>query len=73
MFTLLTSVSCKLENMQITAEQYEIIKDSLPVQRGNVRLLNLTVLNALLYVAGMAASGGGFPNISESGTASACA
>jgi transposase len=37
--------------MQITAEQYEKIKDSLPVQRGNVRLLNLTVLNALLYVA----------------------
>ena len=37
--------------MEITPEQYEKIKDSLPVQRGNVRLLNLTVLNALLYVA----------------------
>jgi transposase len=37
--------------MEITAEQYEKIKDSLPVQRGNVRLSNLTVLNALLYVA----------------------
>jgi len=31
--------------------QYERIKDSLPVQRGNVRLPNLAVLNALLYVA----------------------
>ena len=37
--------------MEITAEQYEKIKDSLPVQRGNVRLSNLAVLNALLYVA----------------------
>ncbi len=37
--------------MEITAEQYEKIKDSLPVQRGNVRLSNLQVLNAILYVA----------------------
>jgi len=37
--------------MEITPEQYEKIKDSLPVQRGNVRLSNLTMLNALLYVA----------------------
>ena len=37
--------------MEITAEQYEKVKDSLPVQRGNVRLRNLNVLNALLYVA----------------------
>ena len=37
--------------MVITPAQYEKIKDSLPVQRGNVRLSNLTVLNALLYVA----------------------
>jgi transposase len=37
--------------MEITPEQYEKIKDSLPVQRGNVCLSNLTMLNALLYVA----------------------
>ena len=37
--------------MEITPEQDERIKDSLPVQRGNVRLKNLMVLNALLYVA----------------------
>ncbi len=37
--------------MEITEEQYERIKDSLPVQRGNVSLSNLQVLNALLYVA----------------------
>ncbi len=37
--------------MEITPEQYEKIKDSLPVQRGNVRLSNLVLLNALLYVA----------------------
>jgi transposase len=37
--------------MEITSEQYEKIRDSLPVQRGNVRLTNLNMLNALLYVA----------------------
>ena len=29
--------------MEITEEQYERIKDALPVQRGNVRLSNLQV------------------------------
>ncbi len=37
--------------MEITEEQYERIADSLPVQRGNVSLTNLEVLNAILYVA----------------------
>src|SRR5438094_10285872 len=37
--------------MEITEQQYERIKDALPVQRGNVRLSNLQVLNAILYVA----------------------
>jgi transposase len=37
--------------MEITEEQYGRIKDSLPVQRGNVSLSNLQLLNALLYVA----------------------
>ena len=37
--------------MEITQEQYARIEDSLPVQRGNVSLDNLTVLNAILYVA----------------------
>ncbi|MGA2674013.1 MAG: IS5/IS1182 family transposase, partial [Terracidiphilus sp.] len=27
--------------MEITAEQYKKIKDSLPIQRGNVKLQNL--------------------------------
>ena len=36
--------------MEITEEQYERIKDSLPIQRGNVSLSNLQLLNALLYV-----------------------
>ena len=35
----------------MTEEQYERIKDALPVQRGNVRLSNLQVLNAVLYVS----------------------
>jgi len=37
--------------MEITEEQYTRIQDSLPVQRGNVSLSNLQLLNALLYVA----------------------
>jgi hypothetical protein len=37
--------------MKITVEQYEKIKDSLPIQRGNVKLQNLEVLNVILYVA----------------------
>src|SRR6201982_1109122 len=37
--------------MEIREEQYARIKDSLPVQRGNVSLSNLQLLNAILYVA----------------------
>ena len=37
--------------MEITQEQYELIADCFPVQRGNVKLSNLEVLNAILYVA----------------------
>lgn len=37
--------------MEITEEQYERIADCFPVQRGNVSLSNLQVLNAILYVA----------------------
>jgi transposase len=37
--------------MEISEEQYARIKDSLPVQRGNVRVSNLQFLNAVLYVA----------------------
>ncbi len=37
--------------MEITQEQYERIADCLPVQRGNVSLTNLEILNAILYVA----------------------
>jgi transposase len=37
--------------MEISEEQYARIKDSLPVQRGNVNLSNLQFLNAVLYVA----------------------
>ena len=37
--------------MEITSEQYKKIESSLPLQRGNVRLSNLQVLSAILYVA----------------------
>ena len=36
--------------MEITEAQYQRIAPYLPVQRGNVRLSNLQVLNAILYV-----------------------
>jgi transposase len=37
--------------MEITEEQYARIKDRLPMQRGNVSLTNMQVLNAILYGA----------------------
>ena len=37
--------------MKLTQAQYERIAPHLPVQRGNVSLSNLQVLNAILYVA----------------------
>ena len=43
--------------MEITAEQYKKIKDSLPIQRGNVKLQNLEVLNAILMLPSKAANG----------------
>jgi hypothetical protein len=56
--------------MEITEEQYARIKDSLPVQRGNVNLTNLQVLNAILYVAEQGASGAGFRSGLAGGTRS---
>jgi len=37
--------------MELTREQYRLIEPHLPVQRGNVSVSNLQVLNAFLYVA----------------------
>lgn len=37
--------------MEITQEQFERIEGLFPVQRGNVRISNLQVLNAMLHVA----------------------
>ena len=37
--------------MELTEAQYEHIAPLLPVQRGNVRISNRHVLNAILYVA----------------------
>lgn len=37
--------------MQLTTEQFKQIEGLLPRQRGNVRLNNLQVLNAILHVA----------------------
>ena len=47
--------------MEITEDQYARLKDSLPVQRGNVRLTNLQVLNAILYVAEQGCKWRGLP------------
>ena len=47
--------------MEITAEQYEKIRNSLPIQRGNVRLSNLQVLNAILFVAEQGCKWRGLP------------
>ncbi len=37
--------------MKITPEQYDKIKNVLPVQRGNVKISNIDFLNAILYIA----------------------
>ena len=47
--------------MKIMVEQYEKIKDSLPIQRGNVKLQNLEVLNGILYVAEQGCKWRGLP------------
>jgi len=47
--------------MEITESQYDLVKDCLPVQRGNVRLSNLQVLNAILYVAEQGCKWRGLP------------
>lgn len=37
--------------MEITLQQYKIIELLLPIPRGNIKISNLQVLNAILYVA----------------------
>jgi transposase len=48
--------------MEITVEQYKKIKDSLPIQHGNVKLQNLQVLNAILCVAEQGCKWRGLPS-----------
>ena len=47
--------------MVITVEQYEAIAHCFPRQRGNVNISNLTVLNAILYVAEQGCKWRGLP------------
>jgi len=47
--------------MEITRAQYEQIAHCLPTQRGNVSLTNLSVLNAILYVAEQGCKWRGLP------------
>jgi transposase len=47
--------------MEITEEQYGRVKGSLPVQRGNVSLTNLQVLNANLDVVEQGCKWRGLP------------
>ena len=47
--------------MELTEAQYERIEEALPVQRGNVSLSNLQVLNAVLYVAEQGCKWRGLP------------
>jgi transposase len=47
--------------MEITQAQYQQISHCLPTQRGNVRLTNLDVLNAILYVAEQGCKWRGLP------------
>ena len=47
--------------MEITSAHYTIIEDLFPLQRGNVTLSNLQVLNAILYVAEQGCKWRGLP------------
>jgi transposase len=47
--------------MEITEAQYSRIEPILPRQRGNVSMSNLTVLNAILYVAEQGCKWRGLP------------
>ena len=47
--------------MELTEAQYERIAPHLPVQRGNVSISNLQVLNAILYVAEQGCKWRGLP------------
>ena len=48
--------------MEITPEQFKRIEHCFPVQRGNVSLSNLQVVNAMLYVAEHGCKWRGLPN-----------
>ena len=47
--------------MEITEQEYRRIESVLPRQRGNVSLSNLTVLNAMLFVAEQGCNWRGLP------------
>jgi transposase len=47
----MTRISIDTASMEITAAQFAQIEHCLPLQRGNVSMSNLQVLNAILYVA----------------------
>jgi transposase len=47
--------------MKITQEEFEKISDLLPVQRGNVSMTNVQLLNAILYVAEQGCKWRGLP------------
>lgn len=47
--------------MEITPAHFEIIEKLLPLQRGNVKISNIQVLNAILYVAEQGCKWRGLP------------
>ena len=47
--------------MEITPEQFAKIEHCLPIQRGNVSMTNLQVVNAILYVAEQGCKWRGLP------------
>ena len=51
--------------MEITEQQYRRIEPVLPRQRGNVSLSNLTVLNAILFVAEQGCKWRGSENVNK--------
>ena len=58
--------------MELALEQFERTKDCLPRQRGNVRVGNLVLLNALLYVLENGGKWRRLPGSTVPGTRSTC-
>ena len=59
--------------MEITQEQYQLIADTFPKPRGNIKISNPDALNGILYILEHGSRmAGATPTVREPGTPSTC-